>query len=127
MPTVECNTTAAQEHVSKAERCIHTIKERVRGLVMPLPFMHIPRCMKIKFVYFIVLWLNAFPVRTGILAWFSPRELLVQWQLDYKKHCRVLYRALIVRYTTNRTRQTQWLLAHTKGLLWSQQATYKVV
>ncbi len=43
MPTVECNTTAAQEHVSKAERCIHTIKECVRGLVTMLPFTHIPR------------------------------------------------------------------------------------
>jgi hypothetical protein len=27
MPTLECNTTAAKEHVSKAERMIHTLKE----------------------------------------------------------------------------------------------------
>jgi hypothetical protein len=46
--------------------------------------------MKIKFVYFIVLWLNAFLVRTGISDWFSPQELLVRWRLDYKKHCWVL-------------------------------------
>jgi hypothetical protein len=46
--------------------------------------------MKIKFVYFIVLWLNALPVRTGISDWFSPRELLVRWGLDYKKHWWVL-------------------------------------
>ena len=32
LPTVECNTTAAKEHVSKAERTIRTIKERTRGL-----------------------------------------------------------------------------------------------
>jgi hypothetical protein len=90
MPIVECNTTAAREHVSKVERCIHTIKERVRGLMTMLLFTHIPRCMKIEFVYFIVLWLKAFPVRTGISDWFSPPEILVRWQLDYKKHCRVL-------------------------------------
>jgi hypothetical protein len=27
LPTVECNTTAAKEHVSKAERTIRTLKE----------------------------------------------------------------------------------------------------
>ena len=49
-----------------------------------------PRRMKIKFVYFIVLWLNAFPVKSGISATYSPRELILRWRLDYKKHCRVL-------------------------------------
>jgi hypothetical protein len=63
IPHVECNTTAAKEQVSKAERAIRTIKERTQGLVATLPFQHIPRHMKIKFVYFMVLWLNAFPVK----------------------------------------------------------------
>ena len=90
MPQVECNTTAAKEHVSEAERTIRTLKERVRGLLTTLPFTHIPRRMKIEFIYFIVLWMNAFPVKSGISQTFSPRELLVRWRLDYKKHCRVL-------------------------------------
>jgi hypothetical protein len=37
----------------------------------------LPKHMKIEFVYFIVLWLNAFPVKTGILALYLPREILV--------------------------------------------------
>lgn len=41
MPCVECNTTAAKEHVSKAERTIRTIKERTRGLLGTLPFQHV--------------------------------------------------------------------------------------
>jgi len=90
LPTVECNMTAAKEHVSKVERTIRTIKERTRGILVMLPFSHLPRRMKIEFVYFIVLWLNAFPVRSGISSTFSPRELLVHWRLDYKKHCWVL-------------------------------------
>ena len=90
LPTVECNTTAAKEHVSKAERMIRSIKERTRDLLAMLPFSHLPRRMKIEFVYFIVLWLNAFPVRSRISSTFSPQELLVRWQLDCKKHCRVL-------------------------------------
>jgi hypothetical protein len=90
IPRVECNMTAAKEHVSKAERCIRTIKERTQGLVATLPFQHVPRRMKIKFVYFMVLWLDAFPVKNGILAVYSPWELLMQWRIDYSKHCRVL-------------------------------------
>jgi hypothetical protein len=90
IPHVVCNMTVAKEHISKAERTIRTIKERTRGLLAALPFQHIPRRMKIEFVYFMVLWLNAFPVKDGISAAFSPRELLVWWQMDYSKHCRVL-------------------------------------
>ena len=62
----------------------------MRGLLAMLPFTHIPKQMKIGFIYFMVLWMNAFPVKSGILQTFSPRELLVRWRLDYKKHCRVL-------------------------------------
>jgi len=90
MPCVECNTMAAKEHVSEAERTIRTIKERTRGLLATLPFQHLPHRMKIEFIYFMVLWLNAFPVKNGISSMFSPRELLVRWRLDYTKHCRVL-------------------------------------
>ncbi len=46
--------------------------------------------MKIEFVYFTVLWLNAFPVKTGKSSTYLPQEILVRWRLDYKKHCRVL-------------------------------------
>ncbi len=77
MLTVECNTTVAKEYVSKAEHSIRTVKERMQGLIGTLLFDNIPRQMKIKFVYFIVLWLNVFPVKTGVLAIYSPWELLV--------------------------------------------------
>jgi hypothetical protein len=90
LPTVECNNTVAKKHVSKAECSIRTVKERTRGLIGMLPFDNIPRRMKIEFVYFIVLWPNAFPVKTGVSLIYSPRELLERWRLDYKKHCRVL-------------------------------------
>ena len=46
--------------------------------------------MKIKFVYFIVLWLDAFTIKSGISLIYSPWELLVCWKLDYKKPCQVL-------------------------------------
>ncbi len=71
MQNIECNTTAAKEHVSEAERAIRRFKEWVQGLIMTLPFKDIPRWMKIKFIYFVVLLLNVFPVKNGILAMSS--------------------------------------------------------
>jgi hypothetical protein len=55
-----------------------------------LPFTHISQRMRIEFVYFTVLLLNAFPVKMGISSTYLPREILVRWWLDCKKHCRVL-------------------------------------
>jgi hypothetical protein len=78
MSQVVCNTTAAKEHVSKAERSIRTIKERTRGIIGMLPFDYMPRRLKMEIIYFIVLWLNAFPAKTGVSQVYSPRELLVR-------------------------------------------------
>ncbi|KAL7537435.1 hypothetical protein ACHAXR_007825 [Thalassiosira sp. AJA248-18] len=90
MSTIVVNTTAAKEHVSEAERMIRVAKERERGILCTLPFKHVPKRMKIEFLYFIVLWLNAFPVRNGVSAVYSPREMIVRWRMDCKKHCRIL-------------------------------------
>jgi hypothetical protein len=76
--------------MSEAEQGIRMIKERVRGLIMMLPFEHILGRMKIEFIYFCILWLNVFPVHSGISAMHSPRELMVRWKLDYKRHCQVV-------------------------------------
>jgi hypothetical protein len=78
MPQLECNTNAAKEHVSKAERTMRMIKERTRGLIGTLSFDNIPRRSKIELIYFIILWLNAFPAKNGVSAVYSPHELLVQ-------------------------------------------------
>jgi hypothetical protein len=42
LPNVECNTTVAKEHMSKAKQMIRTIKERARGLIATLPFINMP-------------------------------------------------------------------------------------
>ena len=38
----------------------------------------IPRRLKMEFIYFVVLWLNTFPAKTGALGVYSPCDLLVQ-------------------------------------------------
>ena len=96
MPKILCNTTAAKEHVTEEEREIRVVKERGRGIINTLPFTHVPKQVKIELVYFIVLWLNAFPAKNRISSNRSPRELIARWKMDYEKHCRVPFGA----YTT---------------------------
>ena len=89
MPSIECTRIAVKEHVSEAERTIRTLKEHTRGLLGMLPFENLPRRMKIEFFYFMVLWMNTFPVKSGVSDKISPCKLLLRWRLNYKKHCRV--------------------------------------
>ena len=77
--------------------------ERSRGIRATLPFSSIPKRVKIELIYFIVFWLNAFPVKNGISQKFSLRELVLRWQLDIKEHYPVKYLVSIVRSMTNRT------------------------
>ena len=79
----------AKEHGSEAEHTIKTLKERTRGLLGTLPFENLPQRTKIEFVYFMVLWMNAFPVKSGMSDKISPCELLLHRRLNNKKHCRV--------------------------------------
>ena len=76
---------SAKGHVAEDERKIRVVKERNRGVVNTLPFTHIPRRMKIEFIYFVTLWLNSFPVKSGVSETFSPREILLRWRMDAKK------------------------------------------
>ena len=46
--------------------------------------------MKTEFIYFVTLWINAFPVKSGVSETFSPREILLRWRMDAKKHFIVL-------------------------------------
>ncbi len=66
LPNVAINTTAAQEHVEEIERKIRVIKERARGTMNTLPYLQLPRLMIIELMHFCVMWMNAFPVKSGI-------------------------------------------------------------
>jgi hypothetical protein len=67
-----CNTIAAKEHMSKAERSIQIIKDHARGMTCNISFTYISQHLKIEFIYFVIPWLNVFPVKTGISAIYSP-------------------------------------------------------
>ena len=69
VPNLVVNTTAAKEHVPEIERRICLINKRVRGILNTLPFWRrIPRCILVELIYHVALWLNAFPMKSGVLA-----------------------------------------------------------
>ena len=73
---IEVNTTAAREHVGEIERQIRLIKERARAMVADMPFKYIPKQIVIHLIYFVALWLNAFPNKNGISEKYSPRKIV---------------------------------------------------
>ena len=85
----QLNTTSANEHVSEAERCIRTIKERTRSTYAILPFTYIPRLVIIHLVKNSVLWLNALPAKDGVSNNHSPRYLLTGAELNYENHVQI--------------------------------------
>jgi hypothetical protein len=88
VPILVINTTAAKEHLPEVERKIRLIKERGRGIMNTLPFKKILRLMLIELVYYVVLWLNAFPANSGVFKTLSPREIVYWHKLDFAKHCK---------------------------------------
>ena len=88
LTNVALNTTAAREHVGEIEQKIRVIKERASGTINTLPYKKLPRLMVIELLHFCVMWMNLFPVRSGISDKWSPCELVSRHKLDAKLHCR---------------------------------------
>ena len=88
MPFLEVNTAAAREHVGEIERDIRQTKDRVRCTTSEFTFKNIPTMVLIYTVYNVCLWLNAFPIRSGITGGFSPRELITGLTVNFKDHCK---------------------------------------
>lgn len=93
MPGIVINTTAAREHVGEIERKIRVIKERARGTMATLPYQSITKLMVIELMHFCVMWLNSFPVKSGVSERWSPREIVSRHKLDAKLHCKIPFGA----------------------------------
>ena len=91
IPQVNINITAASEHVAEIKRLIRIIMKRCRETLSTLSFKKLPNIMTTNCVYFSVFWLNAMPVKSGISAIFSPRELICHQKVDVKKWCKLLF------------------------------------
>jgi hypothetical protein len=67
------------------------MKEQGRGIFNTLPYKKMPQLMLIELIYHVVLWLNAFLMKSGVSATLSPREIVLRHKLDFAKHCKALF------------------------------------
>ena len=58
----------------------------MRAIYSTLPFTIVPGRMVIELDKYVVLWVNAFPPKSGISKTYSPRTIMTGTTLDYKKH-----------------------------------------
>ncbi len=91
VPVLAMNTTAAKEHVPEVKQRIRLIKKRGRGILNTLLFKKMPQIMLIELIYHVVLWLNAFPTKSGVSETLSPHEIIMRHKLHFTKHCRAQF------------------------------------
>jgi hypothetical protein len=69
------------------------VKERARSMISILPYKLLPKLVIIKLMHFCVMWMNSFPVKSGISKKWSPREIVSRHKLDAKMNCKVPFGA----------------------------------
>eukprot|EP00957_Ditylum_brightwellii_P205263 15343091-Ditylum_brightwellii.AAC.1 len=83
----DLNPTTPNEHMPEIEHRNRVVKEQSRAIHSTLSFPAIPNLMVEELIIFAVLWLNAFPPRTGVLQTLSLHVILTGTSLNLKKHC----------------------------------------
>jgi hypothetical protein len=91
VPILVLNTTAAKKQVLEVERCIWLRKEGRRGILNTLQFKKMPQVILIELIYHVVLWLNAFPKKTGVSAMLLLHKIVYRHKLDFAKHCKAQF------------------------------------
>ena len=86
---IRLNETSANEHVGDVERNVRVLKERFRAAKAVLPFKALPKLMKIANMKLEAFWLNLFPRKGCISAYYGPRLLLMGEMADFQRICKV--------------------------------------
>ena len=69
------NTTGARDHVPEVERQIQVIKEYMRAHHANLPLPSFTRRLPIELAKHVVMFLNAFPPKSGLSNTYIPRTI----------------------------------------------------
>ena len=77
------NLASASEHVPEIERKICVIKERVCAVMYGMP-LNAPTIIVVSAVLFVTKQLNLFPVKGGISANYSPKQIMSGEVVHYK-------------------------------------------
>ena len=87
-PGLNINPTATSENVPDIEWKIRVIKERALSIRIKMPFKRIPKKIKIELINSAVMWINYFPVKSGLSPTFIPHTIVTGTTLYWKKHCK---------------------------------------
>ena len=79
------NVCSKNEHVGEIEAKIKDIKNRCRSITASLPYNVLPNAIIKSLVHHAIMMMNAFPASQGVSQTYSPRELVLRWQLG-KQH-----------------------------------------
>ena len=126
--SIEINVAGMNEHVAEIERMIRQVKERCRCVNADIPFNVLPNAVIKALVIHVVMWLNAWPAKAGVSEDFSPREIVLRWQLSTKLHCRGQFGSYCIAYDENTPTNTQQLRGRDcicLGPTGNRQGTYK--
>ncbi len=91
------------------------VKERARGIYNTLPYTRLLKLITIELLQFVVMWLNSFPVASGVSTQFSPREFILCHKLDAKLHCHAPFGAYCKVHDNNDVTNT--LQGHTHPVI----------
>ena len=81
---LEVNTTAAYTYAGEIERHIHCVSEWSRWTSSIFPCTNVPTQVVIHLIYNVCLWLNDFPLNSGISIQFSPQKVWLSAKLTMK-------------------------------------------
>ena len=126
--SIEINVTGKNEHVGEIERLIRQVKERCRCVRADIRFKILPNAVIKALVIHVVMWLNAWPSKAGVSEIFSPREIVLRWQLSTKLHCQAPFGSYCIAYDENIPTNTQQLRGRDcicLGPTGNRQGTYK--
>ena len=87
------NTTGLRDHIPEVEIQIQVIMERMRSHHTNLAFPRFTRRMTIDLDKHIVMFLNAFPPKSGLSKTYSPRTIMTGKTLDWNRSCKLHFGA----------------------------------
>ena len=80
----QLNLTSADEHVPEIDRQIRVVKEWVQVIVYSIPFNMLPMHVLIHVVLFVAKQLNMFPMKGGVSAHLSPKQIMSGEVADFQ-------------------------------------------
>ena len=106
-PPIDMDYCATNKHVPEAERNNRVLKERIRAAFHRLPFRALPKLVMKVLVMETARKLNYFPAKHGISQHYSPRQIVHQEKLDFKKHCQYYLGQYVQAHDEHDPRNTQ--------------------